>query len=371
MFRILLALVLPLACVTAVAAQSDEGALDLGTDRFRANSEVHFDGEGAGDVFLAGSDIHLAAAISGSAHLAGHRVAVAAAVPGGLYGLGRYIDVTAAAGSATLAGYAVRVDAPVAGNLRAFGSRVVLASDVGGTALLAGRDVEITGSITGDVVLYARTLRFGPDARIDGTLTLYGDEGAALEVPAFVVAPDRVKRRAVVGDGRPGPGFTPMSLAERIAAFGGGLLALTVLGTLVASVAPQGVERLRAITANAPLRTVGFGFLALSLLIGATILLVATVLGIVLAPFALIAAVLLAVAGYVVAVYLLGIWIVTRGDMIEPDTFPEFALTALAGALAAGLLALVPFLGWIVPPLLTLTGAGAIALALSARTLDV
>jgi hypothetical protein len=371
MLRLLFALLLPLACATTVAAQSTGGALDLGTDRFRAGSEIRFDEASAGDVFFAGGDIDLAAPIAGSAHVAGHRVAVAAAVPGGLYALGRYIGVTAPAGSAMLAGYAVRVEAPVAGNLRAFGSRVVVAADVGGAALLVGREVEITGNIAGDVVLFADTLRFGPDARIDGRLTLYGDEGADLAVPASVVAPERVERRSIREDTRPGADFAPMSFAERIAAFGGGVLVLTVLGTLAASIVPRVVEQLRAIVAEAPWRTFGFGFLALSLLVGATILLVATVLGIVLAPFALIAAVLLAVTGYVVAVYLLGVWIVTRGDMLEPDTFPEFALTALAGAIVAGLLTLVPFLGWIVPPLLTLTGAGAIALALFGRRLGV
>jgi hypothetical protein len=371
MIRFLFAVLLPLAIATGADAQPEGGALDLGTDRFRAGSELRFDESGAGDVFFAGGEIGLAAPIAGSAHLAGRRIAVTATVPGALYAAGSDIEISADVGSATLAGYALRIEAPVAGSVRAFGSRILLGSTVGGTALLAGQEVEITGSIAGDVALYAETLRFGPDARIDGRLVLYGDDDAELTVPDSVAPPERVERRSIRDDRWQGPDFPPMTLAERLAAFGGGVLLLTALGTLAASVAPQAFDRLRTIVADAPWRTLGFGFLALSLLTGATILLVATILGIVLAPFALIAAVLLAVAGYVVAVYLLGVWIVTRGNMLEPDTFPEFALTALAGALAAGLLGLVPFLGWIVPPLLTLTGAGAIALALFGRRLGI
>lgn len=370
MLRPIIALLCTLVLATGATAQPEGGTLDLGTDRFRAASEVRFDEPGAGDVFLAGSEVGLAAPIAGSAHLAGKRVTVAADVPGALYAAGRDLEIAApVGGAATLAGYEVRIAGPVAGNLRASGMRLILADTIGGAALLAGRDIEITGTIAGDVVIMARSLRFGPDARIDGRVTLYGDEGAELVVPASVAAAERVESRVVADHDRMDGRRMGLTFAERIAAFGGSVLVLTLIATLAVAIAPQGFDRLRALVGAAPLRALGFGFLALSLLFGAAFMLILTVIGIVLAPVALLAAVLLSIAGFVVAVYLLGVWIVTRGNMMEPDTFPEFALTALAGALAAGLLGIVPFLGWIVPPALALTGAGALTLATFGRRL--
>ena len=72
---------------------------------------------------------------------------------------------------------------------------------------------------------------------------------------------------------------------------------------------------------------------------------------------------LLGIVGYVVAIYLLGVWAITRAGALEPDTFPEYALAALIGALIAGLLTLIPFLGWLVLLALSFTGVGAIAVA--------
>ena len=93
-------------------------------------------------------------------------------------------------------------------------------------------------------------------------------------------------------------------------------------------------------------------------------MLAATVIGIVLAPFAVLAAVLLGFVGYVVAVYLLGAWAITRAGALEPDTFPEYALAGLVGAVIATLLSLIPLLGWFVILALTFVGVGAIVLSL-------
>ena len=72
------------------------------------------------------------------------------------------------------------------------------------------------------------------------------------------------------------------------------------------------MSRLRAIVADGPFRALGAGFLTQSALIGAAVVLAATVIGVVLSPFAIVAAVLLGIVGYVVAVYLLGVWAITR-----------------------------------------------------------
>jgi hypothetical protein len=146
-----------------------------------------------------------------------------------------------------------------------------------------------------------------------------------------------------------------------------GALFLAALATAVAAIAPRKMARLSAIVADGPFRALGAGFLTQAALIGGAFLLMVTIIGIVVAPFAVLAAVLLGLLGYVVAVYLLGAWVVIRAGAHEPDTFPEYVLAAVVGALIATLLSFLPFLGWLAMLALTFVGVGAIAIATLTR----
>lgn len=355
-----IAVLLPLA---PAAAQDPDAALDLGGDAYRSGGSVLFAEEGAQDVFLAGERVELEAPIAGSAHLAGRRVEVTGAVGGDLYAMAGNLRVASpVTGTASLAAYDLALVADVAGNLRATGGHVDLAGAVGGSALIAGRDVVIGGVIAGDVELTAESLFFGEGARIDGRLTLYEAEGAPLAVPASVAPPERIERRELEDDAMmprmDGPEWFVVAAGLVL-----GALVLAALATVAAMVAPVGMSQLRAIVAEGPFRTLGAGFVTQAALIGGAVLLAITVIGVFLAPFAILAAVVLGIVGYVVAIYLVGVWAITRAGALEPDTFPEYALAALVGALIAGVLTLIPFLGWLVLLALSLTGVGAIATA--------
>jgi hypothetical protein len=143
----------------------------------------------------------------------------------------------------------------------------------------------------------------------------------------------------------------------------GSVLVVTVLATLAAVVAPHGVERLRAIADERPFRTFWIGFLTLATLIGAAILLILTLVGIFVAPAVLLAAVVLAMLGYILAVYLAGRAVWNWIGQLPPDSFWERALTALIGAVVVGVIWLVPFVGWLAVLVLTLTGLGALTVA--------
>lgn len=368
MIRCLVALALVILLPVAQAAAQDHvDTLDLGGDVFRAGTSATVDAPGAADVFLAGERVDLAQAISGAAHLAGRRVSVDGDVGGDLYAFGADVSVAApVAGAATVMGYDVTLGAPVAGNLRAAGSRVDIAAAVGGAALIAGNTVLLAAPISGDAVITADDLSFGEGARVDGTLTLYEDEGAATAVPASVAPPERIERRqfedAPMMSGIGGPTWLAVLIGLVLSA-----LVLAILTVIVAAVAPRSMSRLGAIVADGPFRALGAGFLTQATLIGGAVLFALTVIGLILAPFVLLAAVVLGVIGYLVAVYLLGVWTITRAGALEPDTFPEYALAAVVGAVIASLLTLVPFVGWLILIALTLIGIGAISIATFGR----
>jgi hypothetical protein len=96
-------------------------------------------------------------------------------------------------------------------------------------------------------------------------------------------------------------------------------------------------------------------------LIGSCVLLVLTLIGVFVAPAMVVLAAVLGVLGYLIATYLVGRALWGRFGALPPDTFLERALTALIGAMAVALIALVPFLDWLVILILTLTGLGALA----------
>jgi hypothetical protein len=352
---------LVLVALPAAAQEEESGRFLFGGDAYMAGADVIMDARDVDDAFAAGERVELAAPVGGSAHLAGRRVTVGAEVGGELYAAGGDVSVAApVAGGASLAGYDLTVGAAIGGNLRAAGANVAIDADVAGSALIAGGSVTIDGVISGDASIEADEIAFGPDARVDGELVLETRE-AAPAVPAEVASADRVERRTLPSDEARGwerENWMALAIGYLV-----GILVLALLATLAAAIAPAGMERLRAIIDERPFRTFGVGFLALSVLVGASVLLVMTLIGILAVPVLILLAMVLGFLGYIAMVYLVGRAVWNWLDRFPPDTFGERFLAALIGAVAVSLVALVPFFGWIAIPLLTLTGMGAITVA--------
>ena len=361
--------VLALLSAAPAAAQETE-AFALGGDVFRAGGTAVHEAEGADDVFLAGETVRLGAEIGGSAHLAGRRVEIAGAVGQDVYAAGQEVSLGApVAGDATLAGYDLQVTGEVGESLRATAATVRVAAPVGGPALLAGESVTLDAPIAGDVALMAETLQFGEAAAIGGRLVLYGDEDRLAAVPARVVPLERIELRTPEDRGGPPIAVGPPSIAMAAGGFLASVAVLALLAWLAAVIAPVGVEVMRDRVSLRPFRTLGLGFVALSALVGAAVVIALTIIGLVVAPVVLLAAMLLGFAGWVVAVYMIGsaLWEAMRRG--EPDTLGERALAALLGAAVASVIFLVPFLGWLLMLCAVLVGMGALtSVALSRRT---
>ncbi len=351
------------ALFLALPAAADDagGRFALGADVYSAGGSVAHAAAGADTVFLAGETVRQSAPIAGSGHLAGRRIAVAAAVGGNLYAAGMDVAVTAeVAGDATLAGYAVDLDAPLGGNLRAFAARLRIGAPVAGTALIGAERVTLDAAIAGDVALSAERVDFGPGARIDGSLRLYGDRPERLEVPERVIAADRVSRHPRAdwrGIDRPGP-----SWLQLIGGFLAGVLGVAAVAALIAAVAPATLAEMRRRILARPFATLGWGFLTLSAAIGAAVVLALTLIGIFVSPAALALAALGGFLGYVVGAYSFGAGLMIAVGRGEPDSLGARMLAALIGAGLAGLLALIPLAGWLFVLALVLAGVGAITL---------
>ena len=291
---------MPILCLLAAPAFAETAVLSIAQDRYEVGASVRFEGPAVTDLFMAGNRVVVAAPVAGSAHLAGRRVAVEAAVAGDLFAAGYGVQVSApVGGDATVSGYEVTVG-PVTGNLRAVGAEVS-AGPVGGYALITGADVTLTGAIAGDAVLVADQIDFGPEAKVAGTLTIYAEDPAQINVPATVAPAARVRiERQDSFDKGDWDQRMPVKLPvwRIISGFLTGVVISGLIAALVIAVAPKAVQNWRELALAQPGRAIWSGFLVTSALAGSGFVLMLTIIGVFLLPVMLIITCVAIFAGY-------------------------------------------------------------------------
>ena len=349
----------------AALAEEDSGRFSIGSDAFRAAQTVTFSDEGQADLFLIGERVTAASDIDGTAHLAGRWLTLAGDIGGNAYAMGQQVTLTGAVqGNASLIGQEVTVRGPVAGNLRASGSELTVSGDIGGYAMLAGERVRLDSVIAGDAALTARRADFGPGARVAGTLTVYENHPGQLSVPASVAPEARIERRRIEEWQGGWRGRHGMSWRGALGSFLFGVLLVAAVAALIAALLPEALAAMRRRILDRPGRTLGAGFIALSAIAGAGLVVALTGIGILLTPAFFLLAVLAGFIGYVVGSYAFGVALLSAAGRRLPDSIGDRALAAGVGALAAGVIGLLPVLGWLFVLLLLLTGLGALAIRL-------
>ena len=343
----------------------------FGGDRYLAGRSVLASDPTEGDLFAAGERVSISAPVGQSAHIAGRRLRVDASIGGALYAAGYEVRVDApVAGAASLAGAEVLISEQIGGNLRATGSEVMVEAPVMGAAVLAGSEVVLSAAIAGDAAIAAESILFEEGASVAGQLTLYVDDPDEVVVPVSVAPADRVEIldarefEPPRGDfwGAPQP-----SVFSQLVRFVIGVIVVAAIAVLVALAVPERLAGMRARVQEHPWRSLWSGILGLSTIIGLGVVAALTVIGIPLLPAALLVAVLGGLAGYVLGTYFLGgaLWRGLRRE--DPQTLMHKAALAGLGALAAALVGLIPYVGWLFMLALALTGLGAITTAFRRR----
>jgi cytoskeletal protein CcmA (bactofilin family) len=367
MRAVLIGLGLVFAIASPATAQyfgEEDGRALFGGDRYIAGQSVEADQDTERDLFIAGERVRVTAPVAGSVHIAGRRLSVEAPVGANLYGAGYALRLEApVAGSVSATGVEVTLDDEITGNLRASGWEITLNGPVGGSAILAGASVRLNGPVAGDVVIAAEDLSFGDGAEVAGQLTIYTETPDAVTVPDSVAAADRVEIRESADYDAAHHGNWPelqqRSFGERLGDVLFRILIVTGLAVGLVALMPDRMRDLRERSVEHPGSSLIAGFLGLSTLVGAGFVAALTVIGIVILPAAILLAVLGLIAGYVLGVYVLGGVIWQTLSRPAPETLGAKALMALAGAVLASLIALVPFLGWLFGLALGMIGLGA------------
>lgn len=348
----------------------------LGGDVYSAGSSVALSEPAARDVILSGASVDVTARVEGDALLGGFNIDVEAPIGKDFYAAGFSVDVEQPVGEdVTAAGFNVRLrrDAVIGGNARLLGGSIAVEGPVAGSVLAAGGSVRIDSVISGDVRVATGNLSFGPDARINGTLTYSAPD--PIEIADNVIAAERVVFQKLEApsasdmvDGavrEPLRGFWPSFLGITFG-FIVTIAFLTLLAAVLLALAPVTVERLRRETAAAPFRSLGIGVLTLGALIGLVPVAAISIIGIPLIPVVVLAIMAMWIAGYLLAVYVVA-WRIGGGFRDLPPNNGTRLMVILIGLGVAAVLNFIPFLGWLLNLALVLLGMGGIATQLLAR----
>lgn len=361
--RITITIVFLFACLFGVSSGLAHGqnSLQLGDDQFIGGPEAAHNAIGTDDLFMSGDTIKSDSDISGSAHLAGRKILVSGAVGGDAYVAGMDIELSGpVTGDATLAGYDVTVG-NVGGDLRVTAQKVTLTGEITGYTLVKGGRVTFDSQVQGDVSLMARQVEFSESAQIDGNLILFEDEVGETEIPANVIAADRIERRPAPGSGGAVEQLGIWDRDHPVMKFITRLVFVGIVTGLIAALIPIAATRLRQSALGRPLSTLFLGFLALSTSIGAAIVLMISGIAFILVPIPLLVAFVGALAGYMLGVYVVGIGTLSAFGKPMQDNMYARVLAAGAGALVATIISRIPVLGWLGTLTITLIGLGALA----------
>ena len=286
--------------------------------------------------------VHAGLRVGGSSNFVGGSVDIDEAVDG---------DVHAAAGN-------IRLDAPVSGSARLAGGNVVVQGAIQRDLKAAGGNVTIDGPVGGDASVAAGTLRLGPNARIGGELRF---RGGTLERDEAAQVAGGIRHRASRERGREHD-YAPFGSAKGRWIWTAGLTAgLMLLAAILAATLPGPSERMMQSLREQPWMAPLLGFIGLTAIPVAAVLVMITIIGIPIGLMALLAYAALLLAGYVSAAVVIGGLLLGRFKAEAVGLATWRAGAAVLAMLSLALLARIPYLGGLVQFAALLVGVGLVA----------
>jgi len=324
-----------------------------------------------------------------------------------LYAFGKIADVQGTVdGDLVIAGQTVTISGTVTGDVIAAVRDLAISGHVGGTVRAAGSSVTVSGTVGHDVVVGGGNLVIGPNARVGrdvlagagagsfsgridrdvriggGSATFSGSvggtvyarakdvsltDGAVLEHDLLYTSRNEVTKAAgarVAGRiERKVPTEQGQGKKLGLGALGWvrGLIGFLIFGALLHLLFAGAGARATETVRRAPLPSLGLGILlSFGVPCAAAALLIVGVMvgGWWIALGALVLYLLVLAAGYVTVANYVGVLVLQRGGRA-----PAYGWSLLTGLVLVGLVAAIPFLGWLLGWTAALLGVGALAIA--------
>jgi cytoskeletal protein CcmA (bactofilin family) len=303
-------------------------------DLYASGGQVIIDGRVNGDVLVAGGRVNLSGTVSQDVRAAGGQVTIAGNV-------GR--NLTVAGGNVEIAS-----SAQIGGGVVAAGGSVELAAPVGSAAKIAAGTLIIANRIAGNVEAAVGTLRITSRAEIAGNVSYWSGQEASVSEGA------RINGKIVRNVPPERPRLFPAALFAWLVFVSINFVSTLILGLLSARFLPRYHQSVITTLRERPWASLGLGFIAAVVLPVVCALLFATILAI---PLALIL-----MLGFFILLYWSRIYAIGRiGESILVRLRPASGRTAafILGLFVYYLLAVIPFIGWLVVPVVILFGLGA------------
>jgi hypothetical protein len=318
-----------------------------------AGASVDVRGAIEGNVWEAGADVTFDAQAGGTVRVAGARVITRGSVGGDLMAAGAMVDIDLPVkGALRAAGASVRIGplTNVGGTLEAAGANLVFEGHVTGGADFGGAIVTLNGQIDGPVTVHAERLVVGPQAVLGGTLLVRSIRDPEID-PAARIAGEVTRQQPPADWVEQLPAINDPTLAGFFAL--SVILSGLVLMIFARNTFSEAIDHFRF----RPLQSLIFGVFASLVLLGLSIILMATLIGfplgfslLLLFPAVKVLALPVAAAG------MIG-WVAARRTVWLGTGSLLFFL--ISGAIILGGILLIPVTGFWIVLVLWIFGFGA------------
>jgi len=356
-----LLILLPFGVSAATFSAAEELTLreNITEDVYFAGANAFISGDVSGDILGAGGNVTVSGNADTDLMIVGGTIQTSGEVGDDLRIAGGNLTIgNSVKGDALVAGGRVFIspDMDIKGDAFFAGGQVIVNGNIGGDLEAYGGEIRIEGTILGNVKIWGEKVVIGKNAKISGNLSYKSPKEATIEEGSLVVGSvnyETIQKGDYAEKGKSvlgwifGVGFFVKLLMVLATA----LVFLFVFKNLTKEYVETGLGSFW--------KEAGIGFLVLVATPIAAIILLITVLGIPFAILGILSYVIMIVVAKIFAGILLGSYVFkTLG---KKSSYEVNWKTVVVGIILAILIALIPFIGWIVVGFFFLASLGAVA----------
>ncbi len=317
--------------------------VNLPGDAFLAAANVRVNGDVAQDLFAAGAMVTVSGYVGDDVRVAGSQVLISGTIEGDLFAAGAMVTVLPGA--------------EIKGDVYSGAGNLVIDGKVAGNVVASGGEVFIRGEIGNSSMLWADSVRVGPDAKIAGRLVYNSVKEASIAESAVIGAGveyhkiEQPEKTAVHKNGK--GSFGAFYLGWFIFKLLCGLASAFVLFYFF----KQGLTQIVELSLKNFAGQLGWGFVWLIVAPVACIFLLVTVFGAPLAFMGMLVYAITIMIAKIVSGIVLGVWIMRLIDKKRNWLVDWKAI--LSGVPLITIIAAIPFFGWVVVFTIFLAALGA------------
>ncbi|MEK7533627.1 MAG: hypothetical protein AAB542_04295 [Patescibacteria group bacterium] len=333
-------------------------------DYFASGDTVRVSGTVNGDVYVAGGSVIVDGTINGDLFAAGGSIQISGPVKNDIRAMGGALSLGGTVGgNVTLGGGTVIIspDAKITGSVIAGAGTLGLYAPVGRGITAGAGTLTVNNTVGGDVLVAVDQLILQSKTKIAGNVTYWGQQKATIadnvalsgELVYYELPKNEAKQAKIASGGVKAltAALAGMAIMMTIV----GVVAMFVLGLVIISLLPSFTDKTIHGMQKNLWGSFGLGIVTVILLPVLAVMAMATVIGIPVGMFLLMALGLLCAVGHIYAALFIG-----QGVFGTFNTNVHRAWQLLVGLVILGIFTLIPVLGWLARSIFVLIGTGAV-----------